>query len=97
MIKDKNKDISIIDEEGQVIKENFRTKRPIKESNFRYTEYLNLGFYLAAPILVGVFLGVYMDKWLNTKPVFVLVLLFLGTIASFYNLIKLTKNKDATH
>lgn len=55
-------------------------------------EYLNLGYYILTPILAGVFLGLVLDKLLATKPVFLLILLLLGTVASFYNLFKLTKN-----
>ncbi len=53
--------------------------------------YLNIGFYLLVPILLGVFLGYNMDIWFNSKPFFLVLFLILGTISSFYNLWKLTK------
>lgn len=34
-----------------------------------------------AGIGVGAFIGWWLDKWLNTSPIFLLVLLFLGLIA----------------
>ena len=48
------------------------------------------GIMLAAP-LIGFFLGKALDKWLNTKSIFSVILLFLGFIAGFketYNIIK---------
>lgn len=52
---------------------------------------LNIGYYLITPLIVGVFLGYWIDKILNTKPVFLLVLFTIGIISSFYNLWKLVK------
>ncbi len=62
-----------------------------------YLESLNVGFYLATPLLVGVFVGIMLDKWLQTKPIFILVFIAFGTIASLYNLYKLTQETNATH
>jgi len=53
---------------------------------------LNIGFYLITPIIIGVILGSVMDNWLKTKPTFTIILIFLGMIASIYNLFKLVKN-----
>lgn len=54
--------------------------------------YLNIGMYLATPLLVGVFLGTYLDNRFGTKPVITLVLLGLGLVSTFYNLYKIAKN-----
>lgn len=62
-----------------------------------YGAIFNLGFYLATPIVVGVFAGLALDNWLRTKPFFIIIFIIIGSISSFYNLIKLTKEKDATH
>ena len=53
---------------------------------------VNIGFYIVTPILIGVFLGLTVDKILNTKPGYTIFFICLGTIASFYNLFRLTKN-----
>lgn len=52
---------------------------------------MNIGFYIVTPILIGVFLGVTIDRILGTKPGFVIFFICFGTIASFYNLFRLTK------
>ncbi|MBI2049754.1 AtpZ/AtpI family protein [Candidatus Roizmanbacteria bacterium] len=55
--------------------------------------YLNIGFYLITPILLGVLLGYNMDVWFKSKPFFLILFLVLGTLSSFYNLWKLTKEQ----
>ncbi len=57
----------------------------------------DLGFYLAAPLVGGIFIGLFLDNWLHTKPIFVLTGIVLGSIATFYNLIKLTRDNDTPH
>ena len=52
---------------------------------------LNIGAYLITPILLGVFIGYNLDIYLNSKPIFILLFILLGTYSSFYNLFKLTK------
>ncbi len=52
---------------------------------------MNIGFYIVTPILIGVFLGLTIDRMINTKPGFTIFFICLGTIASFYNLFRLTK------
>lgn len=54
-------------------------------------EYLNVGFYLIVPLVLGIFLGLYLDGLFQTKPFFVLTAIFLGSLAVFYNLWKLVK------
>ncbi|MDH7476607.1 MAG: AtpZ/AtpI family protein [Microgenomates group bacterium] len=49
---------------------------------------LNIGFYLATPIIIGVFLGLLIDNWLKTNS-FVLLGVFFGALGSFYNIYKI--------
>ncbi len=55
-------------------------------------KHMNVGFYLAVPLLAGVFLGDAIDRTFQTKPVFTLILLGTGMIAAFYNLFKILKD-----
>jgi len=55
---------------------------------------LNIGTYLITPILLGVFFGLFLDNKSGKKPFFVLGGLFLGVVASFYNLYKLIKQTN---
>ncbi len=54
-------------------------------------QYMNVGFYVLTPILVGVFIGYGIDRKFHTAPTFILVGVVLGAISAFYNLWKLTK------
>lgn len=62
-----------------------------KNPNFMSINSLNIGAYLITPILLGVFIGYNLDIYLNSKPIFILFFILLGTFSSFYNLFKLTK------
>ena len=59
--------------------------------------YFNLGMYLAIPLLLGLFLGQYLDRRFQTKAIFTLIFIIFGTISVFYNLIRLYKDDGTTH
>lgn len=67
------------------------TNKSNKNVNFLSINSLNIGAYLITPILLGVFIGYNLDIYLNSKPIFILFFILLGTFSSFYNLFKLTK------
>ena len=41
---------------------------------------------LLAGLIIGASIGLMMDKWFNTKPLFLIVFFILGGIAGIYNL-----------
>ncbi len=47
------------------------------------------GLMLAACIFVGTGLGVYLDRWLGTRPWLTLFFMVLGIVAGFYNVFKI--------
>jgi ATP synthase protein I len=50
-----------------------------------YARYSNLGMQMIVVILLGVFGGIKLDKWLHTEfPIFTVVLSFLGVILGIY-------------
>jgi F0F1-type ATP synthase assembly protein I len=54
-----------------------------------YAKYSNLAFQMIAIILVGVFGGIKLDKWLKPSfPVFTVVLSFLSVIFALYYVLK---------
>ena len=71
---------------------------PKKAKSLRdYARYSNLGFQMVAIMLVGVFGGIRLDKWLNTGfPVFTIVLSFLSVVVAIYIGLKdfIGTNKD---
>lgn len=53
-----------------------------------------VGFQLVASILVGVFLGQWLDKRWHTTPWLMMTGLFLGVSAGFYNLFRIVNWKN---
>ena len=47
---------------------------------------------LFSSILVGMMIGLGIDNFFSTKPIFLLIFLVLGIIAGFYNLYKSAQN-----
>jgi F0F1-type ATP synthase assembly protein I len=45
---------------------------------------IGIGWYVALCIILGVVGGVFLDKWIDTKPVFTLLGLLLGMIMAFW-------------
>ncbi|MFQ6079144.1 MAG: AtpZ/AtpI family protein [Thermodesulfobacteriota bacterium] len=48
----------------------------------------SFGFIMAASILVGYFIGSYLDKQFDTEPWFLIIFLFLAIIGAFIELFK---------
>ncbi len=47
-----------------------------------------------SPIVVGIFLGFWLDRWSGTTPLFLLLLFFLGVAAGFWNLYRMAQRID---
>ena len=90
----KDKEILILNQVGDIkkVKLSQLKKKFIRNKQPLDLRYLNVGFYLVTPILAGVFLGLGIDYWLKTKPIFFVLFLVLGTLSCFYNLLKLMKD-----
>lgn len=68
---------------------NLKGKSPLKNLAL----ITQVGLSIITPILLGVFLGNQLDKWLKTQSVFTIIFIIIGSVAGFMNLIKLaTKN-----
>jgi len=52
---------------------------------------IGLGFFVGICILVGVLGGLWLDRWLNMSPVFLVTGLFAGLIVAFYGVYKMLK------
>lgn len=46
---------------------------------------LRIGVELVSAVFLGVIVGLFLDKWLETMPLFLIVFLFLGAAAGFLN------------
>ncbi len=58
--------------------------------------YFGLGFEIAIPVLLGIYIGYRLDVWLDTSPWWLVVGAFAGVGLSFYGLFRRTlgKTKD---
>ncbi len=55
----------------------------------------SLVLMLPSSIAVGLFIGYWLDKWLDTHPWMLIVFLLLGTVSGFYSLLRgVNKYKD---
>lgn len=69
-----------------------KSKRTVQKSqDLGYLKYLNIGFYLVTPLLVGVLGGAYADGRFHSKPIGVTIGIIIGAVGTFYNLFKLVK------
>ena len=55
------------------------------------SEFAGIGVQFAVTIVVFAFLGVWLDRWLGTSPLFVLVMVFGGAGLGFWSMIKRTR------
>ena len=57
---------------------------------------MKMGTEFVAAVFVASFIGFYIDKWLETTPVFIIVLFIIGSVAGIFNVVRSSKmiNKD---
>ncbi len=75
------------------LKDNKTNKTKAKNDiskNILLAKYSNIGYYLMTPILIGVFLGLYLDGRLGTNYL-VVIGIIIGSISTIYNLFRLLK------
>ena len=52
---------------------------------------LDLGMQFTFAVVIGVVLGYYLDRWLGTEPVFLLILTGLGVAAAIRSLLRFAR------
>tara|TARA_B100001750_G_scaffold96514_1_gene76278 strand:- start:315 stop:614 length:300 start_codon:yes stop_codon:yes gene_type:complete len=52
---------------------------------------IGVGWFLATSIIVGIVVGLLLDKWLETKIFFTLLGVLVGTMVAFYGLYHMVK------
>ena len=67
--------------------ENKVQKRP----NVNYSIAVNISIELITGIVLGVFLGLMIDNYLQTKPLMLIICFILGTLVGFFNMYKALK------
>jgi F0F1-type ATP synthase assembly protein I len=50
-----------------------------------------VGWFVAASVVIGIIGGYWIDRWLNTTPLFIIIGVVLGTTVAFYGLYQMVK------
>ena len=61
------------------------------KSGTNYSIAINISVELITGIVLGVFIGLLIDNYLQTKPLMLIICFILGTLAGFYNMYKTIK------
>jgi ATP synthase protein I len=56
--------------------------------------YSTLGLEMGLSVAVGVAIGYYLDKWMNTAPWFLIIFIVLGAAAGFRSLYRALKRLE---
>jgi len=72
------------------------TKNTTQQDTLVLAKYSNIGYYLLTPLLLGVFIGLGLDTYFRSKPLFTLIGISLGFISAAYSLYKLVKDSQET-
>ena len=73
---------------------NLKTSKKPSSGLPDYMWIASLGINLVVSSAVGSVLGFFLDKWLNTKPIFMIFLFFVGLFAGFRQIFKEIKKID---
>ena len=57
---------------------------------------MKMGTEFVAAVFVASFIGFYIDKWLETTPIFIIIFFIIGSVAGIFNVVRSAKmiNKD---
>ena len=69
------------------LEKNQLDKKPIVD----YSIAINISIELVTGIVLGVFLGLMIDNYLQTKPLMLIIFFILGTLVGFFNIYKTLK------
>ena len=62
-----------------------------KKPAVNYSIAINISIELITGIGLGVFLGLIIDNYLQTKPLMLIIFIVLGTVVGFYNMYRMLK------
>jgi len=79
----------------ELIKKKYK-KDKIQTKNSSIGSAFKISTEFVAAVFVAIFIGWYIDKWLGTKPIFLIILLLVGIVAGIFNVVRSAKmiNKD---
>lgn len=96
-MKELPEDLKKLDERIKTLKKQTIEKNSLaNESDF--SRFSRIGFRVGTEMLSGVLaggaIGYFLDDWCQTKPVLLIVFLFLGGAAGFLNVYRFAKNEE---
>lgn len=68
--------------------------KPVTGDRSSGSKALRAGTDLVAALVVGGFLGYWLDRWLGTKPWGMIILFFAGSVAGFMNIYRSQTGQD---
>lgn len=86
------------DNELQSLQDKINAARGLKKvpqssaKNENSREGVQAGIELVVAIFAGGAIGYGLDQWLDTQPLFMIILFFLGVATGFYNVYRVTQN-----
>lgn len=89
-------EIKEIKEKVKKLKDELKSKELKKEGSSSMGIALKMGTEFVAAVFVASFIGFYVDKWLETTPVFIIIFFIIGSVAGIFNVVRSSKmiNKD---
>lgn len=85
------------DQELNILKEKvdkLKDEKIIKQPFNNQLNPISIGIELVAGALAGLIIGVFLDKLFTTKPIFLIICLSFGIIASFKTILQKTKIRN---
>ena len=55
---------------------------------------MKMGAEFVAAVFVASFIGCYIDKWLETTPIFIIIFFIIGSVAGIFNVVRSSKMID---
>lgn len=77
-------------------RQNFKNNKILPHSEFP-VKFANLGLTLIMPLLIGIFLGKYIDQRFQTGTKAVQISIFVAVIIIFYNLYQFIKDASSNN
>ena len=74
----------------ELTKNKYKSSLPQNNNNIIGMAF-RIGIELVAAIFVATFVGYYLDKWLGTKPIFIIILFMVGVAAGIFNVVRSAK------
>jgi len=91
-----NNNLNDLDEKIRQFKEKGQTGKKIETDKDAEANNMRLGIRAGTELLVtigaGVLIGYFLDQWLGTKPLFLIIFMLAGVGAGFMNIYRITQN-----